>query len=211
MDQELTHKLDAFFEKYTPQVFPKSAILIRAGEAPKGIFYLKKGHVRQYVITQNGEEMTLHMYKPGAFFPMSWAFNENPNLYYFESMSEVEVLVAPKDAVLVFVKKEPDILFDLAKRVFSGLDGILTRMEQLMSGNARARLITILVISAKRFGEVRKNGIVIHLKLTHQDLASLAGLSRETVSREMMQLKEKKLIGYTASTITIYNLQNLEG
>lgn len=210
MDSQTTQKLVDFFSTHTQQMFAKQTIIIRAGESPKGIFYLQKGHVRQYVITQFGEEMTLNIYKPGAFFPMSQAVNEYPNLYYFEAMDEVLVWVAPKDETVAFIKKDPDIMYDLVKRVFRGLEGLLSRMEYLMSGDARTRLITVLIISGKRFGELEENRTAIHLKLTHQDLASLTGLSRETVSREMMLLRKQNLISYSSSNINILDESGLE-
>jgi len=210
MDLQIIQKLDSFFSRYTPLKFEKRDILIRAGDEPSGIFYLVKGNVRQYVISKNGEEITLNIYKPGAFFPMAWAMDASRNSYYFEGMNDIDAFVAPKKDVVDFVQREPEILFDLLKRVYVGVDGILSRLEFLMSGNAKQRLITVLVISAKRFGEATKGNIVITLKLTHQDLASLAGLSRETVSREMMIIKKKRLIDYTSTSITVHNIENLE-
>jgi len=210
MDTKIVEILDKFFERYPSQEFGKGDILISAGDEPKGIFYLRSGNVRQYVINKNGEEMTLNIYKPNTFFPMAWALNAYSNSYYFEVMNDIEVCVAPKKQVVIFVKREPKVLFDLLKRVYIGLDGVLSRLEFLMSGTARQKLITILVISAKRFGEVKKGYIVIILKLTHQDLASLAGLSRETVSREMMSLKKNRLMDYTSTSITVYNIGDLE-
>ena len=210
MDTSITTKLDSFFTKYSSRTCTKGDILIRAGEEPKGIFYLVKGNIRQYVITKDGEEMTLNIYKPFAFFPMAWAVNAYPNTYYFEAMNDGMYWIAPKSDVLDFINREPDIVYDLLKRVYVGLEGILSRMEHLMSGKAIERLLTVLVISAKRFGESDKDTIIIRLKLTHQDLANLAGLSRETVSREMNELKQKGLLEYTSSSIIINNVLELE-
>lgn len=210
MEQDVLQKVDDFFSKYISHSFEKKTILIRAGEEPRGIFYLKKGHVRQYIITQNGDEMTLNIFKPHTFFPISWALDTYQTNYYFEAITPIEVVEAPKNDVLLFIKKEPLILFDLLHRVFVGLDGMFSRLEYLMSGTARQKLITILIISAKRFGEQQKGDIVISLQLTHQDLASLSGISRETVSREMMRLKEQNIIDYTNFSTTLHSIEALE-
>lgn len=209
-DPVITRQVDTFFASYPSREYKKGEVFIRGGDDPKGIYYLKEGHVRQYVFTKEGEEITLNMYKPGAFFPMSWAVNDYQNLYYFETMDASWMSLAPKDDVVEFVREKPEVLFDLLQRVYVGLDGILSRMEHLMSGKASQRLITILLISAKRFGKQQQDGILISLKLTHQDLANLAGLSRETVSREMIQLKQLNLIDYTNTSITITSLEALE-
>jgi CRP/FNR family cyclic AMP-dependent transcriptional regulator len=206
----VAQKTEEFFIQFPLIHYKKGEVLIRAGEEPKGIYFLKQGHVRQYTITKNGEEITLNIYKPGAFFPMAWVVTDYSNVYTFESMDDSDVYVAPKVDILEFIKKEPDVLFDLLQRLYSGLEGVLSRMEHLMSGNARGRLMTILVISAKRFGDAQQDNVLINLKLTHQDLASMSGLTRETVSREMMALKQEGLIDYTNTLITIQNLKELE-
>ena len=156
MDTKITRKLDKFFAQYSSQTVKKGAILIRAGDEPKGIFYLKNGNIRQYAISKNGEELILNIYKPHTFFPMAWAVDAYPNTYYFDAMDESVVFIAPKEDVIAFVKREPDVLFDLVKRLFIGLDGLLSRLEFLMSGTARQKLITIILICAKRFGEIEK-------------------------------------------------------
>jgi len=205
--------IDTFFTPFPAHQYKKGTAFIRSGEEPRGIYYLKTGHVRQYVITKEGEEITLNIYKPGAFFPMAWAVDVYIDHYYFEAMDEVEVRIAPREDTVSFIKREPEVLFDLLKRLYKGVDGILSRMEHLMSGKAKERLIMILIISAKRFGTHSHDlgtQIEIALKLTHQDLASLAGLSRETVSREMMELKKQGILDYTNTAITIFKTDELE-
>lgn len=154
-------------------------------EEKKRIFFLEKGHVRQYLNTELGEEATLTIYKPGAFFPMAWVNDTFVNTYAFQAMDDVSVRIAPYARVLAFVRAENDVLFDLLKRVYRGMDGILTQKEQLMVGSARQRLVHILATLKKRG---------ISLKFTHQELAALTGLTRETVSRQMARMKKSQSV-----------------
>jgi len=48
-------------------------------------------------------------------------------------------------------------------RVYTGTDGILMRMAYLMSGEAYSRVVTELLIAAKRFG--RQDGETVKLRL----------------------------------------------
>lgn len=210
MEEEIKEKIVEFSQKYPPEQLTKGQIIVRAGDMPKGIHFLEKGFIRQYVLSNDGEEMTLNIFRPVAFFPIPYALDIYTPNYFFEAMEESQVRIAPKEDTLLFLKNNPDVLLDLLKRVFVGLEGILVRMEHLMSGEAHHKLIAILILSAKRFGQESPNGIAIDVKLTHKDLASQAGLSRETVSREMARLKEKGIVDYTSSSILIKNLEDLE-
>lgn len=210
MDKKIREKITSFSKTFPKETFEKRHVIIRAGEDPKGIYFLEKGVVRQYIITKEGEEMTLNIFRPVSFFPMPYALDVYIPEYFFEAMEQSEIRMATKEDTLSFLAKEPEVTLDLLKRVFVGLEGILIRMEHLMSGEALSKLIAILIILARRFGEERSDGIAINLRMTHKDLASQSGLSRETVSREMSHLKDKGIIDYTSSVITIKNLQTLE-
>lgn len=208
MNEEIQKKLEAFFTKYKKQQFKKGGILVRADDDPSGIFYLTVGTVKMYLISRNGDELVLNLFKPISFFPMFWGINETSNLYYFEAMDDVVVWRAPRDDVIAMLKKNPDVVFDLLSRVYRGMEGLLTRMAYLMAGSAYARLITELLITAKRFGRVGKEGV--KFTITEKDLSSSAGMTRETVSREMKQLKEKKLVTFRKNLLVVHSIDALE-
>jgi CRP-like cAMP-binding protein len=205
---EISLKIETFFKQFKHQIYKKGEILIRADNEPSGIFYLERGKVREYAISQKGDELVINMFKPNAFFPMSWAFNNAENKYFFEAVTDLEVWRAPKDAVLTFIKTNPDVLYDLMQRVYLGTDGLLKRMTYLMAGNAHARLITELIIQAQRFG--KKENSHIELKISEKDLGTQSGMTRETVSREMKVLKDKELVFLEKNILKIFSLTKLE-
>ena len=202
MDLKIQKKIDEFFTRFKYQKYKKGEILVRADDDPPGIFYLKSGRVKEYAISKKGDELVVNMFKPISFFPMSWAINNTPNMYFFEAIIDIEVWRAPKDKVLEFIKANPDVLCDLLSRVYRGTDGMMTRMTYLMAGNAYARLITELIIHAKRFGNP--------LRISEKDLAASSGMTRETISREMKTLKDKGIVSFQKNSLTIKNLKELE-
>lgn len=210
MEAAVKNKLDNFFKKYKNQKYKKGEILVRADDDPAGIFYLVEGVVRRYSISPQGEELTLNVYKPVSFFPMDWAINNTSSHHYYEAMTSVEIFRAPKEETLQFFKENNDVVLDLISRVYHGLDGYMMRMEYLMVGNAKARLITELLIFARRFGKPRGNKVVVNLKLTEKDLASQSGIARETVSRELQKLKKAGLIVFEKNQLIVNDLKKLE-
>lgn len=208
MNAQVFEKVDKFFNKYKLQTYKKGEFLVRAGDPPSGIFYLKEGSVKQYVISKKGEEVVVNIFKPPAFFPMSWAINDSENDYYFEALGDLKLYRAPKNEVIDFIKSNSDVLFDLLGRIYRGVDGILRRMTYLMSGNANSRLITELIIYAKRFSEDDKE--MIQIAITEKDLSAQTGLTRETISREIKNLKGKGIIITKGNKLYIKNLYDLE-
>jgi CRP-like cAMP-binding protein len=61
---------------------------------------------------------------------------------------------------------------------------------------------------ASRFGEEQRNGDIM-VPITETEIASTAGLSRETVSREIGKLKQASVLGVAQNRLVIYNIQAL--
>lgn len=207
MDQVVAQKVANFFKSFKRQTYKKGEILVRADEDPSGIFYLTEGIVKQYAISARGEELIVNLFKPFAFFPMSWAINQTPNAYYFEAETALEVWKAPREEAVNFVKTNPDVMFDLLSRVYKGTDGMLSRTVNLMSGEAYARVVTEIIITAKRFGKSHNRNI--ELSISEKELANQAGMARETISREIKTLKEKGLVSFSQNLLVIPDLDRL--
>jgi CRP-like cAMP-binding protein len=209
MQREISDKIHAAFSKYPFRSYPKGQILVFADENPEHIFYIVKGKVRKYAISYNGDEVIVNIFKPPAFFPMSWAINKSDNNYFYKTETPTELYVVPVQAALDFITANPDVTLDLLSRIYRGMDGLMGRVVHLMSGTAKSRLMYELIIEGKRFGEKDKSGQIV-LSVNEVDLAARSGLSRETVSREMQKLKSKGLIALDGKSLVIKDAVVLE-
>ena len=79
MASKVTETLDIFFSQFKRRDYKKGEILIRADENPTGVLYVTAGNVREYAISSKGEELVVNIFKPGAFFPMTWGINQTEN------------------------------------------------------------------------------------------------------------------------------------
>jgi CRP-like cAMP-binding protein len=205
IEQEIT----SFFTGYPNCTFEKRQIIMGPDDLLPGVFYIVEGRVSQYDITTNGTEVVVNVFKPRAFFPMSWAINNTPNAYFFEASTKVVAHVAPASDAVQFLHDNPDVTFDLLARVYRGADGLLRRTAHLMGGGAKSRLLFELLNAACRFGEARKNGS-IYVPLKEGDLARHSGLARETVSRNLQVLKTANLLDITHNGVIIKDREQLE-
>jgi len=209
MDPEVTLKINEFFSKYPLRSYPKGQIIIFGGEDPDYIYHLVKGKVRQYDISYRGDEVVVNIFKPPAFFPMSYGINRTPNKYFFKTEEPTEIRIANVDETVEFLKSNADVTFDLLSRLYRGTDALLGRIVHLMSGSAKSRLLYELIIECRRFGkESGENSYT--LSINEGDLAARSGLSRETVSRAISKLKEENLIELNKQGITVKNLKACE-
>lgn len=210
MNTAKTKDFEIFYQQFTTRHYKKGEILIRADDDPQGIFCLTKGYVRQYTISKNGLELTLHILKPTAYFPMVWAINGTPNVYYFEALTAVEVGRAPREQVVRFIKDKPTIIFALMSGLLEDYAETLTRVEHLVFSDAYRRVISILLYIAKHFGQQSNKGYTVHHRFTQQDIATLVGIARETASSEMVKLEKKGLVKYVNHSMLFRDITLLE-
>jgi CRP-like cAMP-binding protein len=207
MDSAVAQKIELFFSEYPGRHYRKGQVLIHAQDEPAHVFRLLSGRVKQYDISYRGDEVVLNVFKPPAFFPMSYAMNKTPNLYFYEAETDVQLQQAPVEAAVAFLKTNPDVVYDLLSRVYRGADGLLGRLAHLMAGSARSRILYELLIECRRFGTPREDGATV--VLTESDLGGRAGLARETVSREMRKLKSEGLIVVSKGEIWVKDITGL--
>jgi CRP/FNR family transcriptional regulator, cyclic AMP receptor protein len=210
MKKSKTQVFEDFFSQFQLRQYKPGEILIRADDDPQGIFCLTKGYVRQYTISKTGLELTLHILQPISYFPMVWAINGTPNVYYFEALTPVEIGRAPREQVVNFIKNKPDLIFALMSELLERYDESLTRIEHLVFSDAYRRVISVLLYIAKYFGETSGDEVVVKHRFTHQDVATLVGVARETTSLELSKLAKKKLVTFVEHAMIFSNVTKLE-
>lgn len=194
MEKSVEEKLNQFFSKFSSQKFKKGEQILEPEQKISQIFFIKKGLVRQYLISEEGEEITVNLFRPNSFFPVMLILSQTQNRHFFDATENVEALVAPAEKVVNFLKNEPEVLFDLTTRFAKAINGLSLRLEEVYTKNSYKRILSLLNYLAERFGEHTKKGIKINLNLTHQDIANWTEMSRETASRTLEKLAKQGLI-----------------
>ncbi len=210
MHTNKTKEFEIFYKQFSTREYKKGETIIRADDDPQGIFCLTKGYVRQYSISKSGIELTLQILKPISYFPLIWAINGAPNIYFYEALTEVEVGRAPREQVVDFIKDKPSIILELMSKLLGEYAETLSRIEHLVFSDAYRRVISVLLYIAKHFSDKCEEGVCVNHRFTQQDIATLVGVARETVSIEIGNLEKKRLIKYINHFMQFPNLADLE-
>lgn len=201
---------DSFFEQFPEKIYKKRVAILNAGVIPAETYYLKKGYARAYAVSAEGGELTMVVFQPGDFFPLISAINAQKINYYIESLTEVTIIQVPRPQFIQFLKSRQDLVVELAMRLTARFEGVLTRMEYLVFGTASQKLASIMLILAERFGEKQGSRVFIKAPMTHKDLASLIGITRETTTLILRDLTKDGLISFKNKHIIVNNLKGLQ-
>lgn len=204
-------KLEEFFSHYTSLKYDKNERILRENETPSGVFFTKGGIVRMYLISEEGNELTIMMHQEGSVLPLRWVLTGQNNIYNYQAMTAVDLWRAPREEFLEFVHSNPDVMAYLLDVLMYDLSALTYRMQHIVFGNAHAKVASIVLTAAKRFGDGENmgRGITVQVPLTHQQIADSAGITRETASLEMKKLKDLGVISYKGRTIIINDIEEL--
>jgi len=193
--------LYAFLLKGDHYKLPKGQV-VHALEDRTQLNLITNGFIKRYRITNEGDKSIQLIYGPHDIFPMTPVYQaiyetkvyRGPETYYYESMTEIEVYSQSIEALKEKLKEAPELYHDLLYAAGTRLNSYIMRMEDMSLRTSLWRVAYTLSSLADQFGQATSGGTLITLPLTHQDLAALLDLSRETISREVNKLKERSLI-----------------
>lgn len=194
MNLSVTEKIDKFFSQFFKVKLNKGEIILRPDGKIKNIFLLKKGSVRMYVVSDDGQEVTLHVFRPGSYFPIMLSLSDLYDKHYFEAIEEVEAIKAPVEKVVEFIKSDSEVLFDLTTRFSYAISGLTLRIETMAFEDAYNRIANLLLYLSQKFGEETEDKTVINISLQHDDIANWVGIRRETVSRQFEKMHKEGIL-----------------
>lgn len=209
MNRDFLDLLRPSFAKYSPVYYKKGQIIINPEDKLDHLFFIEKGYVKFYTISSEGKELTFLIYKPGYLFPLIYTFLGKNTQYYFEALTPVVLRKATRDLLMETVTKNANLLFLMIQEMMVRFEEVLQRMELLKYGSAGQNVVYILHFYASQFGIKKGKSICISLPLTHKEIASMLGLTRETVSIEMKKLQQEGVISYKRNLVIIKNSEKL--
>src|SRR6266540_346917 len=198
------------FHQGTKLTYKKGEFVIRPGETPSGVFYIKSGLVKAYDITKYGEENLLIIRKPGEILGLTWAITGQNRSIIYATLAPTELFQITREQFITFLRTSPEAALPLVDMVIDMYRLHSERIITLEYRSVRERLISFLLSTAKRFGEEdmddHDEAVVLQVPLKHQDIASSISATRETTSRELAYLERQGLIARDQSIITLLDL-----
>lgn len=210
MKNNAADKISNFFSKRRLLTYKNGERIIQPGDIPSNVYYVKNGYVRKYIISKDGNELTEFIHLESTFFPITKIVNAFPNPCYYEvATNTAQIYTAPEKEFFDFINKDPEILLHLltytAKRAYYFHEMI----RYCLLGNSFYRVLAVLRYLANLFGERNENSATIKYKFTHEEIAALSSLSRETVSREIEKVTKKGLVEYRSRYISLKDIEEI--
>jgi CRP-like cAMP-binding protein len=184
-------------------------IYFSSSDLPR-IFLLKKGNIKIVSIDEDGNETIKEILQKGDLFgELSLEQDKEVNEYAKALTDEVSIcsfLLSDFEDLLV---KNPSLALSYTKFVGLKMKRFKSNYSNLVSKDAKSRLVTFLKEWAEREGKREGNKITIDNYLTQNDIAQIICTSRQTATLLIKELEEKNLIYYNRKEILIDDISKL--
>ena len=202
-DEELT-ELESRCEV---REFARRDVIYSPVEAADCAYIVDRGRVRIYHITGDGKQVILSLMGAGDSFGDLSAFRGTIREEYAEATEKCVLVQVPRIVFLQTMDRIPSVSQKLNKLFAARLLLMERRLKSLLFGSSRQRLWDLLQELAAQYATPTAAGLVIAQKLSHQDLASLIGATRETVTITLGELQAEGLIEINNRQITLRETQ----
>lgn len=194
--------------------YPKGSIIIMQGGSLDEAYRIIAGLVKVYDIDSSGSQRTVALYAKGHIMPASWLLSEKPPggaLFFYEAFTEVQCYTLPRDELRAFIDNHPKIARFFADAATKAYLNATARIQNLQRSNVGERVDFILYYLAKILGQPseQQGTYMLEIAVTHQIIADLAGLARESVSNQLKKAKYNKIF-YKRDSGTLINISGLD-
>ena len=179
MNKTLFERLERWAE---PQRTIGGCIYLQDAE-PDGFYLVRSGHVRLARCQEDGRELLLRLAGPGDVFGVPEAITGARRLTSASARMPVVIRRVPIPALRRIEAEEPALAFDLYQ---DALDDAQT-LERRLADQMMARAFEKTAVALLTLLESAKSAL---LHVTHADIAAMAGVSRETVTRMLCRMDE---------------------
>lgn len=181
------------------------------------IFLVVKGYVKRYFITSTGSIGLQLVYVPKDVFFFTKIYREilgqsiydGPETYYYEAMSDVSLLSLDLSILKEALNKDPELYRDLLIEAGYHLRTSIYRLENVSLSSTYARVAHQLLFAAQEDSRKSKDGVIINVPLTHQDIADILGATRATVTLAINKLRQEGVLS-PARQLMIVDMKALE-
>lgn len=192
------------------QNFEKHSIIFSQGEISDKIFFLLDGVVKIAYANHDGREIIKSILHQGAVFGEHCISGEAVRDNYASVMSAgATVMAVHKDIIIDMMKGNVNLSLCIIQFFGKRLKDAEERMESLVLNDARERIIEFIKLYANSYGKQVGYELLLKHSFTQQDIANYTGVSRQTVTTILNQLKRSNKIHFRGKSMLIRNIAAL--
>ncbi|MGI5864616.1 MAG: Crp/Fnr family transcriptional regulator [Myxococcales bacterium] len=183
--------------------YPKDSVIVGQEDPGDSLFVVSRGKVKVVLYGRSGREVILSIFKPGDFFGEMSLLDNQPRSANVIAVEDSTLLTLERRAFAAHLEQYPrtalHILAEMSRRLRRA-DAVIGNLALLDVYGRVARFLREL---AENEGERIDGAVVIRQRPTQQEIASMVGTSRETVSRALSEFQRRGFLEMVGRKIVL--------
>jgi len=188
-----------------PRVYEKGQMILLEESMGETFFIITQGAVKVTRLSADGREVILAMLGESDFFGEMSLLDGEGRSANIVANEYAKVLTLSRSDFLDCLESYPKIAIALLEELAIRLRKSDQQIESLSLSDSEHRIGITLIRLAGELGTIKQGHVTVKNLPYQQDIANMAGTSRETVSRTLKLLEDKKLVRRENRNLTIYN------
>lgn len=170
--------------------YQRGAIVFGEGEPGDAAYFVREGRIKIFRLAADGSEQIMGIFGPGQPFGLVTVLDGAPYPASAQATEESLVWMIRSDQLQRVMRQHPNLTTGIFREVGDRLRQAQGRVHSLAVRSIHQRLAEYLLELAAIQGKSGQTGLIrVYLTMTHQELGSYLGASRETVTRAMADLR----------------------
>lgn len=211
------NRVDKLFEDGRLRMYPKNQLIHYEGDPMNYIYLIKSGYLKAYTILDSGDTRTMMILSAGDIFPLAFSgsmdWGNYKIRYFYQTLSETELSSLPSGTLREMMDNNLEMVNTYMAFLSASNEAIMNQLEVMKNKKAIDKVGMLLPYLISKAGKQIKTGVYqLDLKLSHQEIADLSGVTRETTTTLIKQLEKEGVIDQSRSKwqININNLKKLQ-
>lgn len=199
------------FTKARPVKLAADQVLFTAGDPGDGCYRIEVGLMKVSVMSPAGNERILAIFGPGALIGEFAVIDGQPRSASVTALRDSELRFISRSVYQDFVRQHPEARDHIMMMLIQRLRDTNSIVAAASFLSIKGRIAVALLSLAEAFGQDLGNGrSMIKQKITQHDVAAMAGVARENVSRTLNQWMRQKIVSRVSGLYCIENRKKLE-
>lgn len=189
--------------------YMKGEQIFKEGAVPTGIYYIREGRAKKYKVDNFGKQQIIYVANAGELigYHASLAGERYPDSAAALEQSTISFI--PQDDFMEVLERSPVLSRRLLKTLSHEFGVLANNISVFAQRPVRERLAITLLVLREKFKKEGLKSTEIEINISRDDLASMAGTSRENTVRLLRDFKDEQLIETKGRKIRIIDIKQL--
>lgn len=191
----------------TVKSFRTKDMIYMEGDTATHLYFMISGKVKTYKTNEWGKDYITQIVNPNEFFGHLALFNEGPHKQSAMAMESSEIAMIPRHSFLDLMASNRELAIKFIRLLSDHMEESEEKLLRLAYNSARKRVAEALLFIYRQYND--KDATGFSFPVNRENLSAIAGISPESVSRNLTDFREEKLISTEDGNIRILNFAGL--